>query len=81
MIRNRLLIAIISLFYGTTLFAGINLCFYYDGYWGNWSSPGILEVSGSYNGFVIYDKIVSNHPSDFFSNLKLITGHLLQKKK
>ena len=81
MLKYRFLSSIMALFCGTTMFAGINLCFYYDGYWGNWSSTGILRTSGSYNGFVVYDEIVSNHPSDFFSNLILITEHLLPKKK
>ena len=66
MLKYRFLSSILALFCGVTMFAGINLCFYYDGYWGDWSSPGILEVNGSYNGFVIYDKLVSHHPSDYF---------------
>ena len=52
-------------------FAQLSTCAYYDGYWGNWSSSGILEVSGSYNGFVIYDKLVSNHPSDYFFKFEI----------
>lgn len=47
----------------------MKLCFFYDGYWGDWNEHSYIKIQGSYNGFIMYHKY--SHPSDYFFKFEI----------
>ena len=80
--KDTLLLLLLLFLFGNNVVSAISnekkFCYYYDGYWGEWSSNYWFKIQGSYNGFIIYYD--SDHPSDYFFKFEINNREAPDKK-